>query len=92
MHQAPKGVKLGFATLATTATVCCGCNPVVDIAGADFPAWLICAIVGVALAAAARILFDAIGIEPYLGPLTVVYPSLALLLGCVVWLIFFNRV
>jgi hypothetical protein len=92
MHRAPIGVKRGFAMLTISALACSGCDPVVDIAGADFPAWLICAIAGVALAAAARMLFDAVGVEPYLGPLTVVYPSLAVLLGCVVWLIFFNRI
>jgi hypothetical protein len=92
MHRAPIGAKRGFAALTIAALLCNGCDPVVDIAGADFPAWLICSIVGIALAAAARVLFDAVGIEPYLGPLTVVYPSLAVLLGCVVWLIFFNRI
>ncbi len=92
MHRAASGAIRGFTALAIAALVCGGCNPVVDIAGADFPAWLICAIAGVALAAAARMLFDASGLEPYLGPLAVVYPSLAVLLGCVVWLIFFNRI
>ena len=68
------------------------CDPVIDIAGADFPAWLICVIAGVALAAGLRTAFAAIGIEPHLGPLTVVYPCLALLLSCLVWVIFFNRI
>jgi hypothetical protein len=92
MHRAPFGAKPGLAVLVIAALLCDGCDPVVDIAGADFPAWLICAIVGVALGATVRMLFDATGIEPYLGPLTIVYPCLAVLLGCVVWLIFFNRI
>ena len=78
-------------TLAA-ALLCAGCDPVVDIAGADFPAWLICVIAGVALAAALRPLFVATGIEPHLGPLTVVYSSLAVLLSCMVWIVFFNRI
>jgi len=82
---------LPLATL-TLAALFAGCDPVVDIAGADFPAWLICAIAGVALAAAFRALFAAIRLEPHLGPLTLVYPCLALLLSCVVWMIFFNRI
>ena len=61
-------------------------------AGADFPAWLICVIAGVALAAALRTLFVTTRIEPYLGPLTVVDSCLAVLLSCVVWMIFFNRI
>ena len=58
-----------------TALLCAGCDPVVDIAGADFPAWLICAIAGIALAAVVRTLFAATRIEPHLGPLYVVYPA-----------------
>jgi len=49
-------------------------------------------IAGIAIAAALRSLFAATRIEPHLGPLTVVYPCLALLLSCVVWIIFFNRI
>jgi hypothetical protein len=69
-----------------------GCDPVVNIAGANFPAWLICVIAGVALAAMFRPLFVAVRIEPHLGPLMAVYPCLAVLLSCVVWMIFFNRI
>ena len=69
-----------------------GCDPVVDIAGGNFPAWLICVIGGGALAAVARALFAATRIEPHLGPLALVYPCLALLLSCVVWMIFINRI
>jgi YtcA-like protein len=86
------GAKLPLAALTLAAPFCAGCDPVVDIAGADFPAWLICAIAGVALAAVLRTLLVAIRIEPHLGPLTVVYPCLAVLLSCVVWMIFFNRI
>jgi len=84
--------KFALATLMFTALLCAGCDPVVDIAGANFPAWLICAIAGIALTAAVRMLFATTRIEPYLGPLLVVYSCLAALLSCVVWLIFFNRV
>jgi len=44
------------------------------------------------LAAAFRPVFAASGIEPHLGPLLLIYPCLALLLGCAIYLIFFNRV
>ena len=85
-HQLPLGA------LMLAALGCAGCDPVIDIAGADFPSWLICMIAGIALAAALRSLFAATRIEPHLGPLTVVYPCLALLLSCAVWMIFFNRI
>ena len=61
-------------------------------AGANFPAWLLCAIVGVILAAVIRPVFAASGIEPHLGPLVLIYPCLAVLIGCAVYLILFNRV
>ncbi len=68
------------------------CDPVVNVAGANFPAWLLCAIVGAIIAATFRPLFAASGIEPYLGPLLLIYPCLAVLLACAVYLIFFNRI
>lgn len=86
------GSKLPLAALTLAAALCGGCDPVVDIAGANFPAWLICAIAGIALAAVFRTLFAAARIEPHLGPLAIVYPCLAVLFSCVVWLIFFNRI
>ena len=69
-----------------------GCDPVVNIAGANFPAWLMCAIFGATLSAMFRPIFAATGIEPYLGPLIVIYPCLAILLACLSYLILFNRV
>ena len=81
---------IAAAVLATLALA--ACDPVVNIAGANFPAWLLCAIVGAMLAAAFRPVFAASGIEPHLGPLLLIYPCLALLIGCAIYLIFFNRV
>jgi hypothetical protein len=69
-----------------------GCDPVVNIAGANFPAWLLCAIVGAMLAALLRPVLATTRVEPYLGPLVLIYPCLAILLACLIYLIFFNRV
>ena len=68
-----------------------GCDPVVNIAGANFPAWLLCAIVGAILAGTFRPIFAATGIEPHLGPLLLIYPCFAVLLSCLVYLILFTR-
>jgi hypothetical protein len=81
---------LAFLSLAMLELV--ACDPVVNIAGANFPAWLLCAIVGAVLAAVFRPVFVASRIEPYLGPLILIYPCLAILLGCATYLIFFSRV
>jgi YtcA family len=68
------------------------CDPVVNVAGANFPAWLLCAIAGATLSAIFRPVFAATGIERYLGPRLLIYPSLAILLACLIYLIFFNRI
>jgi hypothetical protein len=68
------------------------CDPVINIAGANFPAWLLCAVAGGILAGGLRPLFVATRLEPHLGPLPLIYPCLAVLIGCAVYLIFFNRI
>jgi YtcA family len=69
-----------------------GCDPVINIAGANFPGWLVCAIAGIIIAALLRPLLARLKLEPYLGPLVIVYPSLAVAAACVIFLIFFNRI
>ena len=77
---------------ASSALALAGCDPVVNIAGANFPAWMLCAIVGAILAGGVRLLFIAVRIETYVGPRVIIYPSLAFLIGCGVYLMFFNRI
>ena len=74
------------------ALLLAGCDPVVNIAGANFPSWLFCAICGMILTIAIRPIFVVTRLETYLWPLPIVYSSLTVLLGCLVWLIFFNRI
>src|SRR5215475_7635617 len=45
-----------------------GCDPVLNIAGAHFPAWLLCALTGALGAALTRLLFLALRLEAYLWP------------------------
>jgi hypothetical protein len=81
-----------FALLFAAASALAGCDPVINIAGANFPSWLFCAICGAILTAVIRPLFVATRVESYLWPLPIVYLSLTVLMGCVVWIIFFNRI
>jgi hypothetical protein len=80
------------ALLVAATVLLAGCDPVVNVAGANFPSWLFCAICGLVLTAVIRPLFVMTRLENYLWPLPIVYSSLAILIGCVVWLIFFNRI
>lgn len=67
-----------------------GCDPILDVDGAFFPAWMLCMILGIALTFAFYPLFVRMGIEPYIGPPVLIYPSLALLLTLLIWLVFFR--
>jgi hypothetical protein len=69
-----------------------GCAPVVSIAGANFPDWLLCAAGGAALAALCRPLLLASGLERELRPLPVFYGGLTATFALIAWVIFFKRV
>jgi hypothetical protein len=75
-----------------SATACAGCDPIVAIAGANFPSWLLCLMVGAILAALIRPLLVLARLERHLGPLVIFYPSLIAMLAMIVWVVFFNRV
>jgi hypothetical protein len=81
----------GLAACLSIVTLS-ACDPIVTIAGANFPSWLFCMIVGAILAAIVRPLVVLLRLEPHLGPLTIFYPSLIAMLAMIVWVIFFNRV
>jgi YtcA family len=84
-----RALRLSACLLIVTLTAC---DPIVTIAGANFPSWLLCMIVGAILAAIVRLLLVRTLLEPYLGPLTIFYPSLIAMLAMILWVIFFNRV
>ena len=67
-----------------------GCDPVFDIEGAFFPSWMLSLLIGVLLTVALRLAFLRSGLEPYLGPLPLIYTCLALLLTMTTWVLFFH--
>jgi hypothetical protein len=78
------------ATIAVATVLAAGCDPVFDVAGSFFPSWMLCLVVGAALAAVLRLVFFRVGLEPHLGPLPLVYGCLGALMTMVVWLAFFS--
>ena len=66
------------------------CDPILDVDGAFFPAWMLCMILGIGLTFAFYPLFVRMGIENHIGPPVLIYPSLALLLTLLTWLVFFR--
>lgn len=69
-----------------------GCSraPSFNILGSFFPAWILCGILGIILAALMRLVFARLRIEDEIKPLVVVYPSLAAFFTFVIWLVFFS--
>ena len=67
-----------------------GCAPVLNVEGSFFPAWLLCLLMAVALTAGFRLVFARSRLEPHLGPLLLIYPSLCLLLTFSLWLVFYR--
>jgi hypothetical protein len=70
---------------------CAACDPLVDVAGAFFPAWILCIVIALGATVLLRLLFARTRVEPALGPLVLVYPSLATGIALTCWLLFFRR-
>jgi hypothetical protein len=85
----PVRIRLALWVLALLA--CVACDPLVDVAGAFFPGWMLCILAGVAATVLVRYLFSRAGLEPSLGPLIVIYPSLAATIALALWLGFYRR-
>ena len=68
------------------ALLATGCDPVIGIAGATFPVWQMCLIVGIVASLSLRPLFVAVGIDEWMTPRPLVYSSLALVVAFLCWL------
>ena len=78
---------LGLCCLAVLLS---GCDPILNVDGAFFPAWMLCLIVGIVLSFAVHPIFVRLEIDEHLGPPVLIYPSLVLLFTLATWLIFFH--
>jgi hypothetical protein len=65
-------------------------GPQINIIGSFFPSWMLCLLIGIVAALLARLLFIRTGIDPYVGPRALVYPSAAILVTLVLWVAFFR--
>ena len=66
-----------------------GSDPQLNIAGAYFPAWLLCMIVGLLSFWVIHLVFLRTGMIPFLLPIPLVYAALLISLICGFWLLFF---
>ena len=68
----------------------CARAPAVDVIGSFFPAWIICLTIGVVLTFVVRAVLVRVHLETEVGPLALFYPSLLILLTCLLWLVWFR--
>jgi hypothetical protein len=69
-----------------------GCQhvPAVNVVGAIFPSWMVCIVVGIALAMIGRLVLVAARLDAWIGPRALVYPALALAFALATWVLFFR--
>ena len=65
-------------------------GPQINVVGSFFPSWMLCAAIGIVVTVLAHRFLVRAGIDPYVGPRALVYPSLALLVTLVLWVAFFR--
>ena len=65
-------------------------GPQLNLFGSFFPSWMLCALIGIVVAEIGRRILVRLGIDPYVGPRALVYPSLALLVTLVLWVSLFR--
>ena len=90
MQHSPKPVVSLAAMSSLGALTGCGRAPSFNILGSFFPAWLICMVVGILLAAIIHWLLSALKREKFIAWGVVVYPCLAAFFAFTLWLIFFS--
>jgi len=64
-----------------------GCDPVVSIAGATFPVWMLCLFAGIFISFAVRPLLLVTGIDEWLTPRPLIYACLAMVTAFICWLV-----
>ena len=82
LHEAP--ARLAVVLLAGLSSSCAGA-PSITVAGAFFPAWLVCALIGALAAVVARMIFVATGLAQTLPLQLLVCVALGVLCGALAW-------
>ena len=69
----------------------CDSAPTMDLLGSYFPAWMLCAVFGVAAAVIIRQLLAATGINDYVVAPLLTYAALAVSATLLAWLVWFGH-
>src|SRR5271157_5538120 len=86
MHEIGKRCLLCLAVMGSTG---CSRAPSVEVIGSFFPAWMFCIVAALISTDLIRLELVRRGLEKKLGPLIVLYPSIAVAISCLLWLILF---
>ena len=87
----PRASVTGVSFAGALLVAGCSRAPSFNILGSYFPAWIVCGILGILLAVAARLFFVRINLEnELLAPLILVYPCLTAFFTFTLWLLFFS--
>jgi hypothetical protein len=86
-HGLPRAGRLAALAPVVLTTAC---DPIVNVYGSFFPAWVLCLLTGVVCAVLLRFVFALTGLEEGFAPLLLVYPALVLVIACVTWLALFR--
>jgi hypothetical protein len=78
------------AACSSWGTAGCGRDPSFNILGSFFPAWLLCMVAGIVLAAIGRGVLGRYKLEQQVRWPILVYPCFAALIAFTLWLIFFS--
>ncbi len=78
-------IRLSVSSLS--ALLIAGCEPVISVAGANFPVWLMCLVAGILASLCLRPVFVATGIDQWMAPRPLVYSCLALTIAFLCWLL-----
>jgi hypothetical protein len=79
--------RIGLCFSVLCALWIAGCDPVISVAGANFPVWTLCLLGGVLVSLLLRPLFIATGMDQWMTPRPLVYSCLALTIALLCWLL-----
>lgn len=80
----------GLVLAAPLVLVGCSHAPEYSIFGSFFPVWIFCSAGGLVLATGARALIARTAIAEYLAAPVLLYLTMAIFLGCTLWLLFYS--
>lgn len=78
-----------ISTLLTLSA--CNSSPSQNILGSYFPAWMLCALIGIIIAVIIYAFFSKIGINEFIPAKLLIYVALAFSLSFIAWLIWFGN-